>query len=447
MGGAGGTSGSGAGGATGGVASGSGGSSASGAGGGGTGGAAASSGATGTAGAAAGGGVAGGSSGSAGAGGGAGTTPAVVIPGAGNCTPPAGANPADAQAAYAKFKNDIVTADGAGGFLRVRRPNSSGAVVNSTVSEGIAYGMLLSVYAGDQPTFDKFWQYCQAHLDGNGLMNWYISPAGETLGTGAASDSDEDIAYALIVADARWGGRGSLTTNYIDLAKTQIGKIWQYEVDHSRSDVLKPGDTASTARSSTSRTSRPRTIAPSERSPVRPPTGTASPPPATTCIERTLTTQNGNASNGLIPAWSTPAGMPMAPPGTSHPIHHQLDSCRTPFRVALDYCWNAEPRALAYLQKINGFYSGVGAAAMVDGYDLNGTAHPEFVTSGGPRAASFVGTAGVGAMATGATHATLRGDAYASVKTLMQLAGSIYYQTSWTALTLQMMTGQMTAPP
>jgi hypothetical protein len=84
---------------------------------------------------------------------------------------------------------------------------------------------------------------------------------------------------------------------------------------------------------------------------------------------------------------------------------------------------------------------------MVDGYDLNGNPHPEFVTSGGPRAASFVGTAGVGAMATGATHATLRNDAYASVKTLMQLAGSTYYQTSWTGLTLQMMAGQMTAPP
>ena len=129
------------------------------------------------------------------------------------------------------------------------------------------------------------------------------------------------------------------------------------------------------------------------------------------------------------------------------PTHHQLDSCRTPFRVALDYCWNAEPRALAYLQKINGFYAGIGAAAMVDGYDLNGTPHPEFVTTGGPRAASFVGPAGVGAMATGATHATLRDHAYASVATLMQLAGSTYYQTSWTALTLQMMTGLMPVPP
>ena len=50
-------------------------------------------------------------------------------------------------------------------------------------------------------------------------------------------------------------------------------------------------------------------------------------------------------------------------------------------------------------------------------------------------------------MATGATHATFRAEAYASVATLTQLAGSIYYQTSWTALTLQMMTGLMPVPP
>ncbi len=163
-------------------------------------------------------------------------------------------------------------------------------------------------------------------------------------------------------------------------------------------------------------------------------------------IEKTLNAQNGNASNGLVPAWSTPAGMPMAPPGTSMPTHHQLDSCRTPFRLAVDYCWNAEPRALTYLQKISGFYAGVGASNIVDGYDLNGNPHPQFVTTGGPRAASFNGAAGVGAMATGATHATLRNESYAGVATLMQLAGSTYYQESWTGLTLQMMTGLFAVP-
>jgi len=105
-----------------------------------------------------------------------------------------------------------------------------------------------------------------------------------------------------------------------------------------------------------------------------------------------------------------------------------------------------EPRALTYLQKITGFYANIGAANLVDGYDLNGNPHAQFVTAGGPRAASFNGPAGAGAMATGATYATLRNEAYAGVATLMQLAGSTYYQESWTGLSLQFMTGLVPVP-
>jgi len=128
------------------------------------------------------------------------------------------------------------------------------------------------------------------------------------------------------------------------------------------------------------------------------------------------------------------------------PLHHQLDSCRTPFRIAQDYCWFAEPRALDYLQKISGFYASVTAANLVDGYDLDGTPHAQFVVTGGPRAASFVGTAAAGAMATPA-YPALRDQGYAIVATLTALAGSQYYQESWTALSLLMLTGQMAPPP
>src|SRR5262245_9265448 len=321
---------------TGGAAGGSGGAGATGGGGAGTGGgggAGASAGAAGRGGATAGaGGVTAGNGGSSG---GAGTAPAVVIPGAGNCTPPTGASVADAAAAYAKWKTDLLTSDGAGGFLRVRRPNSN-AEVNSTVSEGIAYGMLLAVYGNDQPTFDELWQYSQRWLDANGLMNWYINAAGTmALGTGGASDADEDIAYALIAADARWGGRGSLGTNYIDLAKTQIGRIWQYEVDHTRADVLMPGDQF--ADGSVINISY---FAPAYYRVFGRVTGQTAnwnnvAKTSYDVIERTLNAQNGNQNNGLVPAWSTPAGVPMAPPGTSMPTHHQLDSGRTPFRIAV----------------------------------------------------------------------------------------------------------------
>ncbi len=335
--------------------------------------------------------------GTGGGGTGGGATTAPIIPGAGHCLAPTGAKTADAVAAYQKWKADLLTADGAGGFLRVRRPNSNGAEVNSTVSEGIGYGMLLAVYADDQPTFDKLWQYSKLWLDSHGLMNWYINAAGtQALGTGAASDADEDIAFALVMADARWKGHGSLTTDYLELAKTQIGLIWQYEVDHARNDVLTPGDQF--ADGSVINISY---FAPAFYRVFGRVTGKAADwmrvvDSTYTVIAATLNTANGNAQNGLVPAWSTPAGVPMSPAGQSMPTYHQLDSCRTPFRIGQDYCWNGEPRALAYLQKISGFYSTVTAAAMVDGYDLNGTPHPQFVTAGGPRAASFVGPAGVG---------------------------------------------------
>jgi endo-1,4-beta-D-glucanase Y len=413
-------------------------------GGGGIGGTGGASGSTGAAGASGGGGggaggVTGGGGSSGVAGGSGGGAAAIVIPGAGSCTAPTGAKTADAAAAYQKWKTDLVTSDGAGGYLRVKRPNSN-AEVNSTVSEGIAYGMLLAVFADDQPTFDKLWQYAKLWPDANGLIN---AAGTQVAGTGGATDADEDMAFALIMADARWKGHGSLTTNYIDLAKTQIGLIWAHEVDHTRNDVLMPGDQF--ADGSVINISY---FAPAFYRVFGRVAGTTANWMHTvdttyTVIVATLNAQNGNATNGLVPAWSTPAGVPMSPAGQSMPTYHQLDSCRTPFRIGQDWCWNADQRALTYLKAIDSFYSGVTVAAMVDGYDLNGTPHPQNVTSGGPRAASFVGPAGVGAMATGATYATLRDQAYASVATLTDLAGSSYYQESWTALSLQMMTGVM----
>jgi hypothetical protein len=140
--------------------------------------------------------------------------------------------------------------------------------------------------------------------------------------------------------------------------------------------------------------------------------------------------------------------VPTVPPGTGHPIHHQLDSCRTPFRIAQDYCWNGEERALEYLEKINSFHAMVGATNILDGYDLDGTPHPQFA-SVGMQSAAFVGPAGVGAMAQ-PMHGTLRDEAYDAVATLTLFAGSQYYNESWTVLSLIMMAGLMddlTLPP
>ncbi|HJT24693.1 MAG TPA: glycosyl hydrolase family 8, partial [bacterium] len=137
-------------------------------------------------------------------------------------------NNADVLAAYNKWYADCVTSTGAGGFLRVQRPNEPGLNPNSTVSEGIGYGMVIAVYMNDQNLFDNLWKYEQLHLDGNGLMNWYIDASGATDGSGGATDADEDMAWGLLMAARQWGGSGSLGTSYQSLAVSQINKLYSY---------------------------------------------------------------------------------------------------------------------------------------------------------------------------------------------------------------------------
>ena len=160
----------------------------------------------------------------------------------------------DVMVAYTKWKADLVTSNGAGGFQRVQRTNSDGlgqngaTPLNSTVSEGIGYGMLIAVYMGDHALFDNLWKYEQLHLDSNGLMNWSIDSSGNvtkgsdgnTVGGGAATDADEDMAYALVMANKQWGGMGSLSKTYSSYALSQIQAIWNHEIYQSK--LAGPGD-------------------------------------------------------------------------------------------------------------------------------------------------------------------------------------------------------------
>lgn len=367
-----------------------------------------------------------------------GTEPVASEPGA--CVLPTGADPRAALELYDRWKADLLTREGAGGFVRVRRPNS-GTLLNSTNSEGIAYGMLLSVYANDQQTFDALWQYERLHLGEHGLMEWEIGPDGNVLGEGAATDGDEDMAFALIVADARWGGSGSLPKPYRQYAQEQIALIWQYEVDHTRGDVLMPGDRFAGAEvinisyfapayyrafgQVTSQTAEWQRVVDSSYR----------------VLAATLNVDNRNLDTGLVPAWSTPEGVPTVPPGTKHPIHHQLDSCRTPFRIAQDYCWFGDARAYSYLERISRFHARVGVKHLLDGYRLDGTAYEGAKL----HLAAFVAGAGAAAMAI-APLSQLRDEAYQELIAWdVLLGGSQYYNKSWSVLGAFMMTGTFTS--
>jgi endo-1,4-beta-D-glucanase Y len=372
-----------------------------------------------------------------------------------NCVYPAGYLNSDVQAAYARWKADTVTTSGAGGFRRVERTASDTSLaLNSTVSEGIGYGMLLAVYMNDQSLFDDLWNYEQLHLGvcppgltcpDMELMDWNISADGSTaLGTGAATDADEDMAFALAMADKQWGGQGALSKSYNAFAVAQITSIWLLEIFQSM--FVKPGDWGDNT------TLNPSYFAPAYYRVFKtvggtlPKSGGGSWDPdwdgtidtLYTTIGNALNATNQNQNNGLVPAWCTSAGAPnpMAIMPGGNATNYQYDSCRTPFRIALDWCLNGEPRAQAYVAKTSSFFAPIGAKQIVDGYGLDGTPQP---ANPGKLSAAFIGPAGVGAMSS-ATYQPFVNDAYATIVPVTALAGGAYYEESWTTLSLLMMT-------
>ena len=156
-------------------------------------------------------------------------------------------------------------------------------------------------------------------------------------------------------------------------------------------------------------------------------------------LSSTLKSDRGNQDNGLVPAWTDPDGNPMAP-FDGAPTHYQYDSARIPFRIAQDYCDYGEPRAKEYLDKIIGFFEGVGADQIVDGYNLDGSPRGEHALP--TQSALFVGAAGVGAMSS-ATRQPFIDATYQLLISKEMLPESYYFNLCWQVFSLLMMSGNL----
>jgi len=343
-------------------------------------------------------------------------------------------NNADVIAAYNQWYTDCVTSTGAGGYLRVQRPNDSGLNLDSTVSEGIGYAMVIAVYMNDENLFDNIWKYEQLHLDANGLMNWYIDASGATDGTGAATDGDEDMAWGLLMASRQWGGSGTLGSSYLSQAVSQINRIYTYEVSGG---ILVGGDSFTPINPSYFDPGYYREFANATGN-----TGWLT--VANNCytvLNNNLSQGYGNAANGLDSAWCTSAGVSTAT--NAAPYDYQYDACRTPFRTAEDYVWFGTAAAQTYLNLTSTFFSGVGAVSIVDGYYLNGTPHPHLPTltvsqNPGFQSAAFVGPAGVGGMIS-RNYLQYVDNSYQDLVGSTLRVGGTYYDDSWTVMSLLMM--------
>ncbi len=147
---------------------------------------------------------------------------------------PTGATNASVSTAYSGWYSHYVTNTGTkrnggtlAGALRVQRPD----VGNDTVSEGIGYGMLIAIMMDDKTLFDGLWKYAVQWIpDGANhyVMDWNLDNNGGIKGANGATDADEDMAMALLMADKIWGSGGAI--NYKAEWQNMINAIWNYEV-------------------------------------------------------------------------------------------------------------------------------------------------------------------------------------------------------------------------
>jgi len=295
-------------------------------------------------------------------------------------------NDADATSSYDIWKTNFIEACSNGRF-RVKFDNPA-----ETVSEGIGYGMLLTVYKADKVTFDGLWNYYKDNRNSNGVMNWKISGCSGTIGQNGATDAELDAAMALIVADYQWGSSG--TIDYRADAEALIAAMKTHEVE-ANTYVLKPGDMFGG-----SQLTNPSYFAPGYFRAFGVFTNDTAFWNSVASKCHTMITNNltqNNAVGGLVSDWCQESGAYSSQSGGYHAQGHTYyyDAARTPWRIAVDYVWYGNNEAKIYAKKCSDFVriNLGGTANIVDGYNQNGS------VTGQWHNATFVGAFACAAMA------------------------------------------------
>ena len=320
----------------------------------------------------------------------------------GSCTKPSGASMKYLTNMYANWKATFVT--GSGTSTRVQRPENG----NDTVSEGIGYGMLIAVNMNDKALFDALWSYAESssHSASGMLMTWCIDDGSGGMGSkcsasgGSATDADEDMAFALLVAAKQWGGSPSQGGGtYASQAQTMIGQIWSKDID-ANANLPTGGSNFGNVNTRTN----PSYFAPAYYQAF---SGVDSGHAWKTVAANSLAAINkvANGTTGLVPAWCNGGCAAADTSGmyTDGGIY-QYDAHRVPWRVGLDACWNGTTTSSTMLTNNAKFFnniaspsSGGGIGRIYDIYTLTGAPNSDAALN----SMSLIGTAGVGAMAAG----------------------------------------------
>jgi endoglucanase len=259
---------------------------------------------------------------------------------------------------------------------------------HACVSEGQGYGMIIVAYmAGidslSQRTFDGLLNYYLEHPSkrNNWLMSWAQNSICVRDEESSASDGDIDIAYALLLANVQWPGKGKV--NYLQIAESIIGAILDQEINRKTQTVLESNSIESDSRDyNDMRTSD---FIPSQfRAFYAASHNTEWLKIIDSCykIFRYLQ-ENYSPEAGLVPDFIQGLNHKPRPAG-KHYLESRYDglynynACRVPWRIATDYIVSGEKRSKAFIEPINkwirettsGNPDNISAGYTLEGHDL-----------------------------------------------------------------------------
>lgn len=252
------------------------------------------------------------------------------------------------------YKSRYVQQDG-----RVVDPQTQDA----STSEGESYALLRSVWQNDQPTFDAALKWTHDNLElprGDNLFAylWGRNPdnSWKVIDKNDATDADEDIAFALILAAQQWQ-----KPEYQQQAVSILQAMWQKTVvTVNGQPYLTAGDWSPVLAKPVL---NPSYLAPYEYrifAQVDPNKNDNWLALVNTSYQviQTCTTNKLDASAGTLPpnwcAIDKQSGQFVAATdqGKDFSTDFGYDAFRTIWRVALDYRWNNDSRALNYLKSL-----------------------------------------------------------------------------------------------
>ena len=221
-----------------------------------------------------------------------------------------------------------------------------------TVSEGIGYGMLLAYFNGDIDSFNRMWNYTRAFRAYNNLklMPWITkSFTWDRVDNSSATDADLDIATSLILMYYKTG-----VAAYLQDALTFVNAIWDLEVNPATLLIYSGDDDRWKIANAAYNLSYFSPVAIRLFATVDPSHNWMGVLDAMYAYMQLVQSMG----TGVFPDWSDATGNAINPDNGSADKTYwtfNKESVRIPWRIAWDYYWYQDARALSVLSKLNQF--------------------------------------------------------------------------------------------